>query len=660
MLRNPMIDILRAGWVTIAITIACSMLGGAAIILTAAPRYQASARVVLEFLKPNPVTGAFVKSKMAEAYVNTQMTMIKDYQVAIPAAEALGMLDNIDFQTAYAAIPGADPNDFPRWAAKQVISSTNVRPVEDSNILEITNTSINPDRALATVEALRDAYIHSTLEVQRAGARANAAGLELRANKIVAELREFEARKAALEKRTDVVPNLDRERLASLVTARPAKILENAVEIPSAGPLAAAELKLAEAGRDLGANNPRLLALRAERDALKAQVDREKAEATTSGSTAGRMEQAKQAEIETQRTRVLSQSQTQLELKLLQDQIETRTQALAVVGPQIARFRQLTSLQDAGLTPLGEAEVKPRPVFPNHALILAGTGILGLLLGCALTLFLELLQRRARSAKTLSACAGPADLGEVPHLPEAATRTGRRLMRGLRPGGMASASLDPPAMALERHDVFPPLVMAYQRSGPGVAAYQRLANEWVIHHQESGRRGVAICGASAGAGVSLTAANLAVALSQSAGPTLLVEANLRQPALRNIIRPRVDLPGLQQLLRSEADYGEVIHSDILPNFSAIFAGGEAADADELLSGAAFREMLSRCMREYVCVVFDTAPANRYADARTVAVAAGYAAIVGRRSYSYLDDITLLATQLRQAGATVVGSIFNDA
>lgn len=653
MLRNPIIAILRAGWVTIAITVACCMLGGVAIILTAAPRYQASARVVLEFLKPNPVTGAFIKSQMADAYVATQIQMIKDYQVAIPAADALGMLDSIDFQTTYASIPGADPNDFPRWAAKQVIGSTNVRPVEDSNILEIINTSPNPDRALATVQALRDAYIQSTLDVQRAGARANAASLSLLADKIIGELREFEARKAALEQRTGVMPNVDKRRLADLVTARPAMVFQSATEPPSAGPLAAAELKLAEAVKNLGPNNPGLISLRSARDALKAQVDRERTENLARGSAAGLMESAKQAEIETQRTRVLSQSQTQLELKLLQDQIDTREQALAVVSPAIARFKQLTSVQEAGLTPLGDAEVKPTAVFPNHALILTGTGVLGLLLGGALTVFLELLQRRARSAEALSASVGAPNLGVVPHLAAAMQRTEGGGVRWWRKKPRGAAQLAP-----KPHAISPALVTLWQPSA--AAAYQRLADDWIVHHLQHGRRGLAVCGASSGAGVSLTAANLAVALSQRGVETLLVETDLRRPALHDIICPRIGAPGLQQLLRSEADYSEVVDPDVLPNLSVLFSGGAAADAGELLSGAEFRNLLGRCMREYRCVVLDTPPANRSADTRVVAVAVGHAVIVGRRSYSYLDDASLLSAQLRQSGVNIFGSIFNDA
>lgn len=189
-------------------------------------------------------------------------------------------------------------------------------------------------------------------------------------------------------------------------------------------------------------------------------------------------------------------------------------------------------------------------------------------------------------------------------------------------------------------------------------AFHRMAREIINRHLSWGRRGLALCGASAGTGVTFAAANLAVALAQLGVPTLLVEANFRRPDLHRLIRPQNETIGLQQLLRSEADLEGVVHREAFPNLSLIFAGGSAPDADQLVVGEQFRHVLHECMREHGCTIVDTPAANRYADARAIAATVGYAAVVGRRNFTFLDDATLLAEQLAQDGVQVVGSIFN--
>lgn len=195
-------------------------------------------------------------------------------------------------------------------------------------------------------------------------------------------------------------------------------------------------------------------------------------------------------------------------------------------------------------------------------------------------------------------------------------------------------------------------------STPEAIAVHDLATEVAQRHLTYGRRGLVLCGASYGSGVTVTAACLAVALAGSGISTILVEANLRRPSLDALILPSRPISGLVQYLRGEAARIGVINSDVLANLAVVFAGGVASDADELLASDRFRELLDHAMRNYECMIVDTPPANRYAEARTIAAAVGYAAIVGRRKFSFLNDAELLARELDVAGVKVVGSIFN--
>ena len=211
-----------------------------------------------------------------------------------------------------------------------------------------------------------------------------------------------------------------------------------------------------------------------------------------------------------------------------------------------------------------------------------------------------------------------------------------------------------------RYEISSKLVVVSKPNSAASGAFHRTANELIHRHLALGRRGLAVCGASSGTGVTFTAANLAVALGQAGVSTLLIEANMRSPGLEGLVRPLRASDGLQQLLRSQVERSDVIHHDALTNLSLLYAGGVAGDADELLAQARFRQVLRDCMRDYDCTIVDTPAANRSAEARMIAVALGHAVIVGRRSFTFLDDTLLLSQQLAQDGVTVVGSIFNGA
>lgn len=192
-----------------------------------------------------------------------------------------------------------------------------------------------------------------------------------------------------------------------------------------------------------------------------------------------------------------------------------------------------------------------------------------------------------------------------------------------------------------------------------VEAIQGLGAQFIAQQIEIGRRGVAICGASQGVGVTFVATNAAVALAQAGVSTILIDANLHDPGVHELIAPREPVPGLEQALRADRlGWSDAIQAEVLPNLSVIFAGGPASDAAELLGGAAFQDLVKSCLRDFQFTIIDTPAANRWADARSICKAVGYSLVVARRNQSYVDDLATLARELADDGTTIVGALLN--
>lgn len=210
------------------------------------------------------------------------------------------------------------------------------------------------------------------------------------------------------------------------------------------------------------------------------------------------------------------------------------------------------------------------------------------------------------------------------------------------------------------YSLSPLLERAFESQGERGGPFHALATEVLLRHVDKGRRGLAVCGAAAGAGVSFVAASLALALAEAGVDTLLVDGNLREPALHELIRP--DPPcqsGLLQYLQvGETAREGLTRHHILPDLSLLYAGGREPQPADLFDGVRFRDLIGACMRDHQLTIIDTPPASRCAEARRIASVAGYAVLVGRRGVTFTADLSTLSEELIASGVTLVGSILN--
>lgn len=207
----------------------------------------------------------------------------------------------------------------------------------------------------------------------------------------------------------------------------------------------------------------------------------------------------------------------------------------------------------------------------------------------------------------------------------------------------------------------PAMVSALAPNEAQAEAIRTLRTHIMAQHAAQGRRALAVCAPSAGVGCSFIAANLAVALSQIGVKTLLVDADLRHPALERMVRPPRAPEGLAHcLVSADTPFSAAIDGSVLPNLSLLYAGPAATNSQELLAGDRFRALMNYCLREFDMTIVDTPPANTSSDARRICGVAGYALIVSARDKTAVRDVKVLAEQLRTDKAVVIGTVLNRA
>lgn len=417
-------------------TAAC-LLGGIAVVIVAPPRYLATARVTLDFLKRDPITGAYLSTRQAEAYVMSQLQRVTDYQVAVPTVDALGWLDHPDIAAEYASRTAGDRRQYPVWVADRLLATASARMVPESNIMLIEYRAETPELAVTVVEAMRQAYVDANVQDRRLAAASRADELAKRIPLLQAKLLEAERVRTDYSRETgifltDNAIDPDQQRLQRMATSSDAVVLPTPERLTEAAlELAAADAAIAQAAQSMGPNNPRLGQMRRQRDLLAMRVDAERANRSSSASVLLAEAQAREQRVQSQTEKVLGQRDQVLQLRLYHDEVSRYRKLLNDHQETLADLRQLANTNNAGVTPVGVAQADPTPVFPNPALILGGTGVLGLLMGAFLGLLVELMHRRIRSAHDLELAADVPILGAVPFVRPRKTAR-RRILKPAR------------------------------------------------------------------------------------------------------------------------------------------------------------------------------------------------------------------------------------
>ena len=383
------------------------------------PRYVAKSRVMLAMFEPDPITGDFQSAKTLPAYVATQAELVRDYRVAGRVVDDLGWTSSPELLAAYERRDPSDKRDFRRWLAQRIIDNTGVGLAPETNIMEISFSSGDPEQAARLADAVRDAYVAQDLAYRRDEAAETADWLAKQADRLRAERALAEKRKSDFERANGIVlrsngQDTDLFRLEAMAGQRPPlPMRERDIGSGLSIQLQAANAAVADAERVLGANNPQLAALRRQRDAL--------ASAATKAMAAPRQLAVSPVRetYDALTLKVLTQKGKAAEAQRLATDVATLSEQYDRTVTRLNDLRQQSQVDESGLKPLGNAPTESDPVSPNWPFLLLGSAGLGLLLGAVTALNAELLGQRVR---------GSADLAfpDVPLLGVAAGKPAKR------------------------------------------------------------------------------------------------------------------------------------------------------------------------------------------------------------------------------------------
>jgi capsular exopolysaccharide synthesis family protein len=310
----------------------------------------------------------------------------------------------------------------------------------------------------------------------------------------------------------------------------------------------------------------------------------------------------------------------------------------AKVASEVATYTSLLDqLQKAGLNQalaangvtMVQAALPPdRPSSPRVALNLVLGLVLGLVGGAGLALLLEQMNPAVRSAEELQTMTKAPLLGQVP---------------------LARTLWSP-----QRRPV---LLQNVRQQSVANEAFRRLATSTLFVASRNRCHTLVLTSARPHAGKSTVVANLALGMAQAGREVIVVDGDLRHPALHGVFGLPQG-PGLSDVLVTASDAASLLQQTQVAHVRVLTSGAPVGAPGDLLSAGQLRKLMDRLASQADIVLWDSPPILAVADAAIAGSLADGVLLVTAQDGATAKDIEGALKELDRAGGTLLGVIYN--
>jgi succinoglycan biosynthesis transport protein ExoP len=406
-----------------------------------APRYTASAALVLDVKSPDPMSGSTMPGATIPTYMATQVDVLYSERVGLRVIEALRLDRDPDFQADWQADTGGR-GDYKSWLAERITRKLDARPGRESNVIGVKYTATDAKRSADIANAFVDAFVDVTLQLRVEPARQYNTFFDERLQQLRETLTKAQTKLSAYQREhgilaTDERLDAENQRLNELTTqlvqAQSAAAESNSRSRQSASPLpevlnnsvvlqltaerSKTEAQLEQLRSRLGDNHPQIVELVARITELKSAIAAESRRVVGSIAAVDRVHQSRlgaaQSELNQQRAKLLKLKAERDDMAVLLSEVD-HAQAYDSVAARVAQTRIESQNTQTNVSVLKRATTPPVPSSPNLPLNAAGGLLLALMAGVMTALMRELRDQRLRTDDDVRVLLAQPLLGALP------------------------------------------------------------------------------------------------------------------------------------------------------------------------------------------------------------------------------------------------------
>ena len=666
---------------TTILTVACTLTALVAIVsFKISPVYQATARLEVEAEAPQIQSLDDLRRQAPgdDAFLGTQIQILETDGLAWRTIEQLGLQGNPGFaspEQMEAHSDPSNPNILRDWLVRKFRKALNVERVRESRVVKVNFESTSADMAAQVANALATNYIEYNFH-QRYDATRQASGwMEQQLDELKAKVEKSQQAMVDYQRQNAIVNIDDKqdvldERLADLskqLTAAESDFaqqqsLYQLVKADSAhvAMLAQNELleKLQEKYADLqgqyvdalgqfGPNYPKVGRLKAQVTEMQNFIDQERQRTVERVqhdylAASGRRELLGGA-VTQEKVEMGKLSQLLIRHNILKREFETNQQ---LYNSLLQRLKDATVSAGLRATNIHIIDPPSTPVVPIRPKKLLNTAIgllVGLILGVTLAFVQEGLDNSIKTAEDAERLVAVPSLAVIPLGPSQrrprVTGRGQRNGKSLGEGALGLTVLRHPSSTLAE-------------------AFRTLRTSVLLSTSPRPPECVLVTSAQAGEGKTSTALNLATAFAQQGDRVLIIDGDLRRPA----ITAALGLPndkGLSGFLTGAHGLNEVLRQvDPQLPLWVLPAGPIAPNPAELLSSATMRSALRELRRRFRYVLVDSPPLLVVTDATILSTLVDGVILVIESESTARGAVVRARRLLESAGARVLGVVMN--
>ncbi|MGF1571740.1 MAG: GumC family protein [Sumerlaeia bacterium] len=330
-------------------------------------------------------------------------------------------------------------------------------------------------------------------------------------------------------------------------------------------------------------------------------------------------------------------NQRMIQLNVLQREVDAQQTLYEVLLRELNETNVAANVKPFNVNITEEAIPARAADEPRVGMSLAFNGILGLMLGCFLSLGLHYIDRSIRDPREVERATLLPTLGSVPYMGGLLGRKGTVQTKGKRA----------PVRLLDSFDNY----------SKEVESFRLIRTSLQYSSAEKPPKMIIITSVNPSEGKSTTCANLALSYATLNKKTLIIDADLKLPSMHNIFVKNRQ-PGLTDVLVGEKKLADAIQETPYTNLDLLTAGHATVNPAEMLESKAMDDLLSLIRTKYDQVLIDTTPISGLADPLALASRTDGICLVGSVGRTQLDDFKRTVERIRQLNLKMLGVVYN--
>jgi chain length determinant protein EpsF len=413
----------------LAVTVAAALLAS----LLLPKTYKASTSLVVNYKGTDPITGFTLPSQLMPGYMATQVDIIKSMNTALNVVDALKLTESRAAKRSFMKETDGKGN-IRAWQAEKLLKFIDVAPSRESSVLDISFRGSNPQYAADIANAFATAYQQISVRLKVDPSKKAAVYFNDQIRQLHDQFENAQQKLSRYQQERGIVnpdSRSDMETaklndLSSQLTLVQAQKMDassrrgeaqgsGARESPDiiANPLiqnlklqlAQAEQRFAGVEKRYTEEHPFYQQARAELNRVRADFNAQIKATSNSMANNTRILEQREAELraalDAQKIRVLEFNRMQDTIRLLANERDNAQRAYETAAQRFTQANLEGQSNQADAVVLNPAVPPAKAAAPKVMLNLLASVFLGAMLGVAIAMLIEMLDRRVRSADDL-------------------------------------------------------------------------------------------------------------------------------------------------------------------------------------------------------------------------------------------------------------------